>query len=1055
MRIIFVLFLFLVVNLPFFAQLSPANNSLDEGLTLVRKMEYKPAINKFKRAANIFRNQNKLNLQTTALLELAKTYLLADENYEAKKLAKTILQIIPSNDTLAASALQLLGNIAMIDSHFKKALRHFQKALSIREQRLPKNHSAIAESLLSIGITQNQLGRMDLAFQNIYDALQINQTTFGDSHPVTAEALGAFGMIYFTRGEYDYAAKLIQESIDVFKKSHQDSTVLLRPLVFAQQYFYLGKTYMAKGNYELGLLNIKRGLTIIEGVKGKEHPARAPFLNEIGKIYTLQGDYISARNFYQQALDLVEFHRGAQHPDISESYNNIAESFRAQGKLDSTLIFFKKSLTLHRSIFGDAHPKVAQSLSDLGVTFFELEKYDKALAYFNNAFTIFKGFPELRHLTIAKVEQRIGAVYLKKGGLETALQHFQNALNANVIPDFETLDVSKNPSLQSVLDKNIFLSTLALKAQTLTTLFLTKGKRSNLELSFESFLLCDTLIDEIRQSFIQRSDQLIFNQTASQVYEEAIFTCLILKNKTEEKKYIEQAFYFSEKSKANTLLQSLTNNEALRFADLPDSLENKEIQLKRNVALFQKQLIHALKSKDSLSTITSQQQLLEAKAAYNQFVIDLENNFQKYYQLKYDKSAASLQQVQNIMDKTSTLIEFMSGKKRLFIFSISKKEAFLDLIPKPEDYHNLIFDFRKSVTNREYITHPDSTLHAWQNYTSNAFRLYEILLKKPLNHFSKESFQKIIIVPDGILGYVPFGILLKEKPKSEDINYASLDYLLHDYSVSYAFSGSTLLKQQEVDLTTKPLKYGGFAPSYGSGKLSFASSSDYQYFKKGEYIDLPASRKGVKYIAEMLKGEAFVEEEATESRFRDTSHYFDILHLVMHGIYDDKSPLNSHLVFSQIDESTEDNFLTAAELYNMNIDALLVFLGSCNSGYGKINRGEGIMSVSRAFAYAGCPSIVMSLWNLPDEESANISTHFFQYLKDGDSKDEALQKAKLQYLNDANISPNLQHPFFWAGFVPIGDMTPLYVSAGISLWVKVLGVAVFLGLIVLFFYKKK
>ncbi|HFB99802.1 MAG TPA: CHAT domain-containing protein, partial [Phaeodactylibacter sp.] len=589
-----------------------------------------------------------------------------------------------------------------------------------------------------------------------------------------------------------------------------------------------------------------------------------------------------------------------------------------------------------------------------------------------------------------------------------------------------------------VLDKNIFLSTLALKAQALTTLFLTKRKMSNLELSFQSFLLCDTLIDEIRQSFIERSDQLIFNQTASQVYEEAIFTCLILKNQTKEKKYIGQAFYFSEKSKANTLLQSLTNNEALRFSDLSDSLESKEIQLKRNVALFQKQLIQALKNKDSLNTVASQQHLLEAKAAYNQFVLNLENQSSKYYQLKYDKSAASLQEVQNIMDESSTLIEFMSGKKRLFIFSISKEEAFLDLIPKPEKYDSLIFTFRKSVTNREYITHPDSAQHAWQTYTSNAHRLYEILLKNPLGHFPNTSFQKIIIVPDGLLGYIPFEILLSEKPKSNEINYASLDYLLQHYSVSYAFSGSTLLKQQEVDLTKKPLKYGGFAPSYHSQKLSFAGSSKYQYIKKGNYIDLPASRKGVEYIAGLLKGKAFVGEEATETVFRDTSHYFDILHLVMHGIYDDKSPLKSHLVFSQIEGGAEDNFLTAAELYNMNIDAMLVFLGSCNSGYGKINRGEGIMSVSRAFAYAGCPSIVMSLWNLPDEESANISTHFFQYLKKGATKDEALQKAKLQYLNDANISPNLQHPFFWAGFVPIGDMTPLYVSQGMPLGLKIL-----------------
>ena len=97
----------------------------------------------------------------------------------------------------------------------------------------------------------------------------------------------------------------------------------------------------------------------------------------------------------------------------------------------------------------------------------------------------------------------------------------------------------------------------------------------------------------------------------------------------------------------------------------------------------------------------------------------------------------------------------------------------------------------------------------------------------------------------------------------------------------------------------------------------------------------------------------------------------------MHGMYDDRDPLNSHLAFTQIGDSNEDNHLTAAELYSMDLPAEMVFLGACNSGFGKINRGEGIMSLSRAFAYAGCPSIIMSLWSVPDDETASITNSFF------------------------------------------------------------------------------
>ena len=132
-------------------------------------------------------------------------------------------------------------------------------------------------------------------------------------------------------------------------------------------------------------------------------------------------------------------------------------------------------------------------------------------------------------------------------------------------------------------------------------------------------------------------------------------------------------------------------------------------------------------------------------------------------------------------------MNFFSGEKQLFIFGINSNEAFIELINKPSNYDNLIFDFRKSVTNIEYITHRDSIEHAWKTYTNNAYDLYEILLKETLNHFPKRDFQKLIIIPDGMLGYIPFEILLKNKPESEQINYASLNYILHQYSISLRF----------------------------------------------------------------------------------------------------------------------------------------------------------------------------------------------------------------------------------------------------------------------------
>lgn len=1028
MRIALVIILFFVATSPVLSQSNQANAWLEEGRAFAQKREYPKAIKITTKAANRFKRNGQRTQRIKALIEVTEILFLADENYEAKKLATTILRLTSRKDTLAASAYHLLGKVEFNDALFKDALKYFEKALTIQKEKLPENHPDIAKSLLTIGITQSQLGQIDLAFQNIHTALNINNIAFGDEHPATAETLGALGTIYSIQGEDDRATETIQKAIDIFKNENSEEQKIVVEL-----YFQLGKAFVNKGNYDLGLMNTQRGLTILEGLKGREHPSRAPFLNNIGKIKTQSGNYTQALDFYQQALDLVEFHKGALHPDLAESNNNIAAVLRARGELDSALVYYKKALEINEDVFDESHPNVAESWGHIGDVYFELGMYDQALAFYNNAFSKYQDTYKSGHIALAKVEEQIGKTYLKKGGLKIALDHFQNALNTNVPFQYEVFDISRNPPEEKALDKNLFLSTLALKAQTQTKLFSYNKKIAHLELAYKNFLLCDKLIDEIRRSFIEYNDQLIFNRIASQVYEEAIYNCLVLKNQTEEKKYAEKAFYFSEKSKSNALLQSFSNEKALVFANIPDSLEAQEVSLKISISVIQKQLTNALQAKDSVKTIAAQERLLEAKGAYNQFVLQLENDYPHYYQLKYDNSVTTLEEVQNDLEVGTTLIEFFSGERQLFIFSINSNEIHIDLVNKPQDYNNSIFSFRKSITNISYITHRDSVEHVWKTYTSQAFNFYNLLLKEPLSHFPKRDFQKLVIIPDGKLGYIPFEILIKEKPQTEQINYASLDYLLHQYSISYAFSSTMLVQQKGTPTLTRELKYGGFAPVYSSGKISDASrSTSYQYFKKGRYVDLPASRKGVQYIAKLLDGNAFIGEQATEEIFKDTSHHFDILHLAMHGIYDDKNPLNSHLAFTQLEDSNEDNYLTAAELYNMDMETEMVFLGACNSGYGKINRGEGIMSLSRAFAYAGCPSIVMSLWSVPDDETATITNGFFKQLKNGTTKDIALRKAKLKYLTDSNVPPDRHHPLFWAGFVPIGDMAPLYAPSGLS-----------------------
>ena len=171
---------------------------------------------------------------------------------------------------------------------------------------------------------------------------------------------------------------------------------------------------------------------------------------------------------------------------------------------------------------------------------------------------------------------------------------------------------------------------------------------------------------------------------------------------------------------------------------------------------------------------------------------------------------------------------------------------------------------------------------------------------------------------------------------------------------------------------------------------------------------------------------------ANEAVFKSNAIDYGILHLATHAIIDGENPLNSYLIFTSTGDSTEDNNLYAWELYNMRLNAQMAVLSACNTGFGKLQRGEGVMSLGRAFAYAGVPSIVMSLWPAEDESTADLMGYFYEALAEGQSKDEALRNAKLRFLKE--MPPSKHHPFYWAGFVVQGDAGPLK-SNEIPLWI--------------------
>ncbi len=283
--------------------------------------------------------------------------------------------------------------------------------------------------------------------------------------------------------------------------------------------------------------------------------------------------------------------------------------------------------------------------------------------------------------------------------------------------------------------------------------------------------------------------------------------------------------------------------------------------------------------------------------------------------------------------------------------------------------------------------------------------------------------------------------------------FATAPYFLKDYTLSYAYSATWLWSDWKKRNCRAEKELGAFAANYDAYQIQENDTllaAVFQDVIRSGYLPLPGAEKEVKDIAAIFETEPFLRSRATKSQFEAVAAQYQILHLAMHAFMEENAPQFSKLLFTQNANGDENGQLSAQELYNYELQADLVVLSACNTGLGKMKRGEGLMSLSHAFALAGVPATVMSLWKIPDQTTPALMVRFYQNLKDGLPKNEALRKAKLDYLGDTKLE-QLAHPYYWAGFMLMGDTAPI-TNDGIpaTLWYTLLLLLTGLGLYIYF-----
>lgn len=796
--------------------------------------------------------------------------------------------------------------------------------------------------------------------------------------------------------------------------------------------------YSSTNQYQKAAPLYEEAQTVLKELMGKEHPAYASVRNNLALLYVDLKQYNKAQYLYKEALEAIEKSIGRETEDYARTLQNLAAVSLELKTYKLAEKQYMEALRIQESIFGTAHIEYIRTLGNYTKLLFVEKKYERlnrtleqANAYWNTAE---KG--TLDHLSVL---EKLGTAKIFVNALDTALYWCKEGYALNGFEQARSLDISaliaKLPSqVFRFEDYGVLQTELLLE---ICAAYYEKTKDA-VWLAHQQAISVAMLayISRAKANYSSEEDLLVLLENSTTFVERTCATALLI-NDSER---IHIAFKNSEQNKAILLSSALKSQRTKNFGNLPDSIVQKERLLKEQLDALKKQLV--ITEKEQKGTLnTNLNDLNERIEVFNE---RLKKTYPDYYQLKYASSKVDVQELQNYLEEDDLMIEYVVGEDSVYAFSLTKDGLELyRLGVSKQELTRQIQKMRQALSNYGFILKQENK--AYQLYTQTAYWFYQKMIEPILQN--KKNPRQLILIPDGELAHLPFEAFLTKDAGQSNRGYQDLEYLMRTYTVNYNYSASLWKENKAAKEFNHNGKMLAFAAAYetkGEGNLNRAP-----HLRKLRkiLIDLPAIQTEVQQLETVFGGDFLYKEAATERNFKEKAGDYAILHLAMHGILNTQYPILSSLAFTEDKDSLEDNFLEAHEISRLPLQAELVVLSACETGYGKFKQGEGVLSLARSFMYSGVPSLVVSLWQVNDGSTSIIMQLFYQNLQAGMNKAEALNEAKLAYI--AQAKGRSAHPAFWAPFIQLGDSRPISLSKSgrfSFLWLGILVLSVLLVL---------
>ena len=938
-----------------------------------------------------------------------------------------------SDSSDLADACYIVGVYFRDHKNSNNALLYFKRAIQILEKARLKLSPNYSKSLYNLGSAYINLGDFNQAINYMAILTENDEHLFyGKNISLIDDYLG-LSIINMNIRDYEQAIIWINKGLKI-AQLHPDSVTLGS---MASLYQAKGVAFSCLANYEQAISNLEKAETYYDKLNYKEINY-INVLDNLGTAYHYLGSREKSYYYYEKGMKLIKNDFSQMAFGLINNYAVILGNDSLAKKGEALLSDFLKKVQL-------------TNVFDQRNYYTVLRNYADYLCEFN----INEPLAKETYLQCFRYiyDHPWDKQYRDEVILGYSLCLFQDAENLKALDSLQTLlfplksdnlrgKLLMNP--ESIKPEVRSIKILKTKYQILWSEYKKTNDSLILKAAAGTSELIINVLEKIRLGIGEEGSRLLLGDKYGDSYIDAISCLNECYKKTNEQIYLEKAFEFSEKSKVASLLASTREMKAIQN-HIPITLANEEKEIQRNIGYYSSILTDEENKEypDTRKIGLWKDYLLGAVDRRDSLIRVFEKNYPDYYTLKYNTKVISTGAIPGLIGKNNNYLSYILTDSLLYTFVLNSRNRQLITQKVDTSFFSMVKGFRKLLTSPDLDEKSADEFKIYQLY---GYKLYSILIA-PIKKFLISD--NLIISPDNILSYLPFEALLTGNQIRDDLIYRKLPYLMNEFQITYEYSATLLAEYEKA----KPLLHNSgivFAPTYDMPIYLDSILNDRQSTGR-ILLALPYAVDEAEFVSMITRGILYTGKNATESAYKQMAGKFDIVHLAMHTYINNLNPAYSKLIFSIVKDSLDNTGLNAFEVYGTPLKAKMVVLSSCNTGVGNLRKGEGILSLARGFIYSGSKSVVMSLWEVNDKSGTDIVKYFYRNLKNGDSKSEALRKARIKYLNSAGTVRSL--PFFWSTLVVYGDDSPIYYSLTVKFIAILIPLLLLSGTII--YFKKR